>query len=373
MNTYRNNPEGEENQQATRDNENYVKSLKFDRHALDDGQAHAAHLKVGGLETPCELKQHAGDCTIYRALINGRPYDGICTCGYGWELVRKSDYSEMLSGERMGALMQATIADPNKPSQWATKAETRIMQLAGIPGIENFSVAVEIQHAIDQACAERDAEIEKLSSALQAALVIEQETVIAKDAEIVELQLKLGNCQCCSCDHGKCQEIAAQKKRIDQLEQTASEWWNALASRETEIRERNAEIARLKAALAGLTPEAIHSFCHDLEARVPAAEFAEGCMAYQEKLYGSSPMRALLAEVSQVRDALLAEGSALKEQNRSLRTLLERVPHIHPLPPPSIADEYPECVWSATCVRCAYEMTLAHEKLAREAKAKTQA
>lgn len=70
------------------------------------------------------------------------------------------------------------------------------------------------------------------------------------------------------------------------------------------------------------------------------------------------------------RSALL-DGSnvtKLQEQNRSLRSLLERVPHVHPMPPPSIADKYPECIWSATCVRCAYEMTLAHEKLARETK-----
>ena len=43
---------------------------------------------------------HSGDCTIYRALLNGRPYDGICTCGYGWQLVRKGDHSQMLSEER---------------------------------------------------------------------------------------------------------------------------------------------------------------------------------------------------------------------------------------------------------------------------------
>lgn len=26
---------------------------------------------------------HSGDCSIYSALINGSPTDGICTCGYG--------------------------------------------------------------------------------------------------------------------------------------------------------------------------------------------------------------------------------------------------------------------------------------------------
>lgn len=43
---------------------------------------------------------HAGDCTIYRSVANGRPADGICTCGYGWTLVRQGDWSEMYSAER---------------------------------------------------------------------------------------------------------------------------------------------------------------------------------------------------------------------------------------------------------------------------------
>lgn len=48
-------------------------------------------------------KDHAGDCTIYSALINGRPTDGICTCGYGWSLVRSGDWSQMYSAERVNA------------------------------------------------------------------------------------------------------------------------------------------------------------------------------------------------------------------------------------------------------------------------------
>lgn len=45
--------------------------------------------------------KHDGDCTIYSSLVNHQPWDGICTCGFGWELVRKyADYSEMLSKER---------------------------------------------------------------------------------------------------------------------------------------------------------------------------------------------------------------------------------------------------------------------------------
>jgi len=44
---------------------------------------------------------HDGDCTIYDLSDNGRPEDGICTCGYGWEHVVKSggDRSKMYSRE----------------------------------------------------------------------------------------------------------------------------------------------------------------------------------------------------------------------------------------------------------------------------------
>ena len=45
------------------------------------------------------IKTHAGDCTIYRALMNNTPLDGICTCGYGWECVRCGDWNKMFSIE----------------------------------------------------------------------------------------------------------------------------------------------------------------------------------------------------------------------------------------------------------------------------------
>jgi len=45
------------------------------------------------------LETHAGDCSIYSSLINGQPKDGICNCGYGLELSRDEDYSEMYSEE----------------------------------------------------------------------------------------------------------------------------------------------------------------------------------------------------------------------------------------------------------------------------------
>ena len=43
---------------------------------------------------------HDGDCTIYASIIEGKHIectDGICTCGYGWEQVRKGDWSKMFS------------------------------------------------------------------------------------------------------------------------------------------------------------------------------------------------------------------------------------------------------------------------------------
>lgn len=52
---------------------------------------------------------HAGDCTIYAAMINGEPTDGICTCGYGWQCVRDSNLDEMYSAERTESIKQQRI------------------------------------------------------------------------------------------------------------------------------------------------------------------------------------------------------------------------------------------------------------------------
>jgi len=52
---------------------------------------------------------HAGDCTFYRALCNGNPTDGICTCGYGWSLVclGEGDESQLYSPECLEAMRRA--------------------------------------------------------------------------------------------------------------------------------------------------------------------------------------------------------------------------------------------------------------------------
>lgn len=49
--------------------------------------------------------RHDGDCTIYACLHEKSPPEhGICTCGYGWQLVREGDWSQMYSKELQGKL-----------------------------------------------------------------------------------------------------------------------------------------------------------------------------------------------------------------------------------------------------------------------------
>lgn len=45
--------------------------------------------------------QHDGDCTIYASLVNNEPSDGICTCGFGLDMIRKSSGDHMYSKERL--------------------------------------------------------------------------------------------------------------------------------------------------------------------------------------------------------------------------------------------------------------------------------
>ena len=59
--------------------------------------------------------RHDGDCTIYAAM-HGRPYDGVCTCGYGWQRVRKNDYSEMYSAQREATEAASETNEPSPPS-----------------------------------------------------------------------------------------------------------------------------------------------------------------------------------------------------------------------------------------------------------------
>ncbi len=43
--------------------------------------------------------RHDGDCSIYASLDNNIPEAGICTCGYGHQLMGQEDYSQMYSEE----------------------------------------------------------------------------------------------------------------------------------------------------------------------------------------------------------------------------------------------------------------------------------
>ncbi len=40
------------------------------------------------VELSKKKSQHSGDCTIYHSLANGAPESGICTCGYGLQVMR---------------------------------------------------------------------------------------------------------------------------------------------------------------------------------------------------------------------------------------------------------------------------------------------
>lgn len=97
----------------------------------------------------------------------------------------------------------------SKPSELAVKAANLIDRNTEANG-EYY-----VQEAIDQACAERDAEIAELCESCQEQTAISDgfaESIRAKDVELV-----------------------ARRKRIDSLEQAENEWRDALASREAEI------------------------------------------------------------------------------------------------------------------------------------------
>lgn len=59
---------------------------------------------------------HDGDCSIYSALLNQNPWDGICTCGKGWAFARENggDYSQMLSEERLAFIDAAQARGPGR-------------------------------------------------------------------------------------------------------------------------------------------------------------------------------------------------------------------------------------------------------------------
>lgn len=85
-----------------------------------------------------ETTQHAGDCTIYRALINERPVDGICTCGYGWARVTQGDWSQMYSAERDSQGFPLSKQTFPKESRSLSPGETWSLLANQVVGAEVF-------------------------------------------------------------------------------------------------------------------------------------------------------------------------------------------------------------------------------------------
>ncbi len=62
--------------------------------------------------------RHDGDCTIYASLVNDCPEAGVCTCGYGYECVRRGDRSEMYSDERQAAEAVGKLEKKRDKREW---------------------------------------------------------------------------------------------------------------------------------------------------------------------------------------------------------------------------------------------------------------
>ena len=59
--------------------------------------------------------KHSGDCHIYSDLINGNPEDGVCTCGFGLQLLSETgDQSEMYSDELQKVEYTVRISNSQK-------------------------------------------------------------------------------------------------------------------------------------------------------------------------------------------------------------------------------------------------------------------
>lgn len=72
------------------------------RHGYDGPDTQDPETKTKEVCNMNKIKtRHDGDCTIYSCLHNNRPIDGICCCGFGWECVRKGDWTQMYSVERV--------------------------------------------------------------------------------------------------------------------------------------------------------------------------------------------------------------------------------------------------------------------------------
>lgn len=68
-------------------------------------------------------------------------------------------------------------------------------------------------------------------------------------------------------------------------------------AKEAELREVRQQLQRLQDGK--FTKEEIHSICHNLHGTVSAREFANGCTAEQEKLYGTAPDKERIHQLEQ--------------------------------------------------------------------------
>jgi len=84
-----------------------IRDLQADKEFVVTGEI------LPGTRGPEQLPDgHAGDCTIYASLHNGNPTDGVCTCGYGWRIVRATgDHGCMFSEERKALLNEWRESD----------------------------------------------------------------------------------------------------------------------------------------------------------------------------------------------------------------------------------------------------------------------
>jgi len=64
---------------------------------------------------------HWGDCTFYSSVINRRVYDGICTCGYGWEYRsdHEGDEKHLISKELGAVLHGIKLMKAKERAIWA--------------------------------------------------------------------------------------------------------------------------------------------------------------------------------------------------------------------------------------------------------------
>lgn len=71
--------------------------------------------------------RHDGDCSIYASLSNvGMQEAGVCTCGYGHQLIGKGDYSQMYSEELLKKL-----EEKNEGREISLERAIRIMKERG--------------------------------------------------------------------------------------------------------------------------------------------------------------------------------------------------------------------------------------------------